>query len=267
MGLEYIHLSSTLSLLYVSPVISKAFRDSLSTSHLASCCISHSSEARVILQNINLIWMGSFLPFWSHFPSLWPSSTSFLFQGLGFGTFCPLYVECLLYPDCPWLVSLSLNLQLNLPGALPWPRPSPHPIWSNQPSLSAIQILLFSFFLSHFSLRWSWHCLVPAWSWIPRIVFCIYMNIIIRCEMNTASLETAAHYLSVLESPNLHYILILLRSPSVKKETYLTSYFPARFEYKTPFLHYTLLTPTVGNATSGCLQPFFLRATSWQTLS
>lgn len=84
--------------------------------------------------------------------------------------------------------------------------------------------------------------------------------------MNKASLENAAHYLSLLESPNLHYILMLLRSPSIKKETYLISNFPAYFEYMTPFLHYTLLTPTVGNATSGCLQPFFLRAASWQAL-
>lgn len=84
--------------------------------------------------------------------------------------------------------------------------------------------------------------------------------------MNKASLENAAHYLSLLESHNLRYMLMLPRSPSVKKEMYITSYFPAFFEHKTPFLHSTLLTPTVGNATSGYLQPFFRRASSWQTL-
>lgn len=36
------------------------------------------------------------------------------------------------------------------------------------------------------------------------MVFSIQMNIVIRCEMNKISLENAAHYLSLLESPNLH---------------------------------------------------------------
>lgn len=111
---------------------------------------------------------------------------------------------------CHW----TLNLIFLEPQI--WPCPLPHPIWSNQPPLSAIWILLFSFSLSHFSLRWSWHFSCSCMILNTRTVFCIYMNKIIRCEMNKASLENAAHYLS-LESPNLHYILMLLRSPSIKR--------------------------------------------------
>lgn len=48
-------------------------------------------------------------------------------------------------------------------------------------------------------------------------VFCIYMNIIIRCEMNKVSLENAAYYLFLLESPNLH-INVSEFTPTAKKK-------------------------------------------------
>lgn len=151
------------------------------------------------------------------------------------GTFFAPTVPCLCL--CHWglnLIFLEPCLDLS--------------IWSKQPSLSAFLILWFpSFTHGYFSpssvhicsLGWNLQeptlCLIPARSWVPQTVFCIYMNIIIRCEMNKASLENAAHYLSLSESPNLHYIFMLLRSPTVKKKEAsltFTAYFPTCFECK-----------------------------------
>lgn len=101
-------------------------------------------------------------------------------------------------------------------------------------------------------------------------VFCIYMNIIIRCEMNKVSLENAAYYLFLLESPNLH-INVSEFTPTAKKkrkkETYLTfTTFPSLFQTQDTIFHFTPLTPRAGSATSEGSQPSFLRASSWQTL-
>lgn len=156
MGLEFIHLSLTPSLLCVSPVISKAFHDILL--YFSPCLLlcqsqqwsqsdpskhkSHTNGAlpafltlfSISLTFINFILVSG-LGLWHFLSPLCGMSFTLTVPGLCF---------------CHWTLNL-IFLEPCLDLALP------HPIWSNQPPLSAIWILLFSFFLSHFSLRWSWH--------------------------------------------------------------------------------------------------------------
>lgn len=206
-----------------------------SASHLTSCCVIHNRAARWILWKpqsnatrlgpsclSDLISHSSVLP-WLHSRCSEFLSVPCIHHAL---SFCRAFALAASFAGMFFTMTVSWSclyhwaLNLNLFGVLPW---SPLPRWptrhSQSLSFSALNFSLSDMsppflplallsFLQGCSLGWNLQdstlCLILAWSWTAQTVFSIQMNIVIRCEMNKISWGNAAHYLSLLESPNLH---------------------------------------------------------------